>query len=163
VDRVAAIWLPLVSSVTLVALAKMGGVRLHWKPSVPIDVVFAFLWLSQTFRMNFFVLLIILSLVSMTAPVFWVSDLVRGAILPLRLLALAIVGIVGIWLTFPNGVVVLGYYLPLFVDEFSFRCYFLPWCWSILIASAAYGSWRALMGVVATARELFGGSRFNKR
>lgn len=99
--------------------------------------------------MDFFVLLIILSLVSVAASIFWVSDLVHGATLPRRLLALAMVGTVGLWLTFPDGVVVLGYYLPLFVDQSSLQGYYLPWCWSIIIASAAYGSWMALMGLLA--------------
>jgi hypothetical protein len=147
-----AIWLPLVLSVTLVALAKTGGVRLYWRPSAAIDVALAFIWLSKIFPIDFFVPLIILSLVSMTAPVFWISDQARGATLPKRLLALATVGVVGLWLTFPDGAVVLGYHLPLFVDEFSFQGYYLPWCWSILIASAAYGCWMALMNLVARAR-----------
>jgi hypothetical protein len=158
-----AIWLPLVLSVTLVALAKMGGVRLYWRPSAPIGAEFALVWLAQTSRMDFFVLLIILSLVSVAAPVFWVSDLISGATLPRRLLAPAMVGIVGLWLTFPDGVVVLGYHLPLFVDQSSLQGYYLPWCWSILIASAADGSCKALMGPAARARKLFADSRFVRR
>jgi hypothetical protein len=150
-----AIWLPVVLSVALVALAKMGGVRLYWRPSAVIDVAFAFIWLSKIFRINFFVPLIILSLVSMIAPVFWISDHLRGATLPRRLLALITAGAIGLWLTFPDGAVILGYHLPLFVDEFSFQGYYLPWCWSILIASVAYGCWMALMGLIAGARKLF--------
>jgi hypothetical protein len=152
-----AIWLPLVLSVTLVALAKMGGVRLYWRPSLPIGAEFALAWLAS--RMEFFVVLIILSLVSVAASVLWVSDLVSGAILPWRLAALALVGIVGIWLTFPDGVVVLGYYLPPLADQASLQGYYLPWCWSILIASAGSGCWMALMSLVARARQRFAGSR----
>jgi hypothetical protein len=146
-----AIWLPLVLSVTLVASAKMGGVRLYWRPSAAIGAEFALVWLAQTSRADFVVLLIILSLVSVAASVFWVSDLVSGATLPRRLIALAVVGTVGLWLTFPDGVVVLGYYLPLFVDQSSLQGYYLPWCWSILIASAVFGSWMALKSLVASA------------
>lgn len=159
-----AIWLPIVLSVTLVALAKMGGTRLYWRPSVPIDATFALVWLAQTFRIDFFVLLIVLSLMSMVASVFWVPALIPpGASLTLRIIALATVAIVGLWLTFPEGAVVLGYHLPLFVDESSFQVYYLPWCWSILIASAAYGIWRVSMGLLGKARELFDGSRFIRR
>lgn len=158
-----ALWLPLVLSVTLAALAKMAGVRLYWRPSAVIDSVFAFILISRTFRIDVFVSLIILSLVSIVAPIFFITDPVRGARLPLRLVILATAGAVGLWLTSVNGAVVFGVHLPLYVDESAFQCYFLPWCWSILIAGAACGCSMAATWLVARARDLFAGSRFTKR
>jgi hypothetical protein len=157
-----AIWLPLVCSVTLVAWAKMCGVRLYWKPSIPIGVEFAFAWLAPT-APAIGILLIILSLVSMTVPVFWVSDLVRGATLPRRVLALAAVGIIGLWLTFPDGILALGHYLPPLADQSSLQGYYLPWCWSILTASALYGAWKALMSLIARGSGQYAGSRPHRR
>jgi hypothetical protein len=39
---IAGLWAPLLASATLFSLAKMGGARLHWKPSIPIGFQFAF-------------------------------------------------------------------------------------------------------------------------
>ena len=41
------VWLPLFLSVALVSLGKMCGARLYWRPSVPIEFQFAFVWLFQ--------------------------------------------------------------------------------------------------------------------
>jgi hypothetical protein len=41
------VWLPLVASVSLVSFAKMCGARLYWKPSLPIELTYAFVWLLQ--------------------------------------------------------------------------------------------------------------------
>lgn len=155
-----AIWLPIVLSVTLVALAMMGGARLYWRPSASVDAIFAFVWLAKTIGINFVYLMSVLSLMAMLAPVFWISEIApRRASLALRIIAPTIVGIIGLWMTLTDGAVVFGYHLPLFVDESSFQIYYQPWCWSILIASAAYGSWMVLRGSIRKAKERFTGSR----
>ena len=41
------VWLPLVLSVSACSVAKLCGARLYWRPSVPIDATFAFLWLTR--------------------------------------------------------------------------------------------------------------------
>jgi hypothetical protein len=41
------VWLPLLTSVALVSIAKMCGVRLYWKPSLPVEFLWAFAWLPK--------------------------------------------------------------------------------------------------------------------
>jgi len=129
------IWVPVISSTILVALAKTGGVRLYWKPSVPVGAEQAFIWFVRwTVFADFRVPSIVLVFVALVASMFWLRDLLghRGWSRNSSF-ALAIVGAIGFWL--------------MFTDELSFWGYFLPWCWSILFASLLYGGWK-----VATVR-----------
>ena len=41
------VWIPLAASVTLISFGRMTGARLYWKPSVPIEFFFAFMWIGE--------------------------------------------------------------------------------------------------------------------
>jgi hypothetical protein len=112
-----------------VGLAKVGGVRLHWRPSLPIGGWSAFGWILNAVGAKYrFLIITIMVFVPLLVSMCWVKDLLA----PTRwsrksLFALAIVGISGLSLTF--------------TDESLFEVYYVPWCWSILCASFAY-VWR---------------------
>ena len=128
------IWVPVVASATLVSLAKIGGVRLYWRPSVPIGAEQAFIWFVRTVLPDFRVPSIVLVFVALVASIFWLRSLLgQWAWSRNGSFALATVGVIGFWLTLTG--------------EFSFWGYYLPWCWSIIISSLIYGGWK-----VTTAR-----------
>jgi hypothetical protein len=128
------IWVPIITSTTMVALAKTGGVRQYWRPSVPIGAEQAFIWFVPTVSADFRAPTIVLLFVALVASIFWLRELLGQPVWSRNSsFLLAIVGVIGFWLTF--------------TDDFSFWGYYLPWCWSILLASLLYGGWK-----VATVR-----------
>jgi len=116
------VWLPLVLTVVLVSLAKMTGARLYWRPSVPIDVSHALIWLHSNAPSVTGPSLVLISIAPMAATAWWIREVfevLRAWWARLALLA-AMLAIVSI----PEG--------------WEYRLlapYFLPWCWSILFGA----------------------------
>lgn len=135
------IWVPVACSTTLVAVAKTGGVRLYWKPSVPIGAEQAFIWFVRTVLPDFRVPSIALVFVPLAAAMFWLRDLLgQWGWSRNSSFAFVIVGAIGLSLTL--------------TDQFSFWGYYLPWCWSIITASLVYGGWKtATVGWRAFSRD----------
>ena len=127
-------WLPLLVSVTLVSVAKMCGVRLYWKPSLPLDHTWAFVWLSVA--------------TDRTAAFLWPLGATIGA--PLLILATWITDIGRNWpwnwqkVSALTAVGVAGYYLrsPVLWDAAS-----RSWLWSIILASVLLGVFHLLVRV----------------
>lgn len=135
------IWVPVVVSTALLSVAKTGGVRLYWRPSLPIGAEQAFIWFVQSVRPDFRVPSIVLLFVALVASIFWLRHLLgQCAWSRNSSLAFAIVGVIGFWLTLDG--------------EFPFWGYYLPWCWSIVIASVIYGGWKVAVAVTAVKRSV---------
>jgi hypothetical protein len=128
------VWLPLLASVTLVSVAKMCGVRLHWKPSLPLDHTWAFVWLSVA--------------TERTAAFLWPLGATFAA--PLLILTTWITDIGHRWPWTWQKVVALigvgagGFYLhsPVLWDSAS-----RSWLWSIIFASVVLGAFHLLIRV----------------
>jgi hypothetical protein len=125
------IWLPLVVSVTLVSVAKMCGTRLFWKPSLPVDWTWAFVWLSGT--------------IDPTAAMIW--PLVATLPAPLLVVAIWIIDIARNWawnwrkFLALGAVAVGGYYLKSWTWEPVNR----TWLCSIILASLVLGALQLLI------------------
>jgi hypothetical protein len=126
------VWLPLILSVTLVSVAKMCGVRLYWKPSLPLDWTWALVWLSRATDET---AAILWPLAATLAPpllvlAVWVTDMLRNLSWSWR----KIVALVAVGLT--------GYHLhsPVLWDAAS-----RSWLWSIIFASLVFGALRLLI------------------
>lgn len=119
------VWLPVMASVTLVSVAKMCGVRLYWKPSLPLDSTWAFEWLSRTADLTVIVLWPLAATLAgpLLVLAIWITDISHKWPWNRRILALAAVG---------AG----GYYLksPVLWNSAS-----KSWLWSIILASLALG------------------------
>ncbi len=120
------VWLPLLASVALVALAKMCGARLYWKPSVPIEFQFAFLWLFQSTGRLATVLwpLAVTVLAPCVVCACWVADFTldwewRWA----KLVTLATIAVVGYAMA----------------SSFAWALYYRYWLWSIAGACLLLG------------------------
>lgn len=128
------VWLPVIASVTLVSLAKMYGVRTYWKPLLPLDLMWAFVWLSRITGGSAAVLWPLTA--TLPAPLLivamWIIDLSRNWAWNWRkVLAIA-------------AVVAVGYLLktPVLWDSAS-----RSWLWSIIIASLTLGALHLLIRV----------------
>jgi hypothetical protein len=119
------VWLPLLASVGLVALAKMCGARLYWKPSVPIEFQFAFLWLFQSTGRLATVLwpLAVTVLGPCVVCACWVADFILDWEWRWTRLALATIAVVG----------------SAMASSFAWVLYYRCWLWSIAIACLLLG------------------------
>jgi hypothetical protein len=118
----------------LVSVAKMCGVRLYWKPSLPLDSTWAFVWLSHTTGQT--AALVWPLTATLPAPslvvAIWITDIGRNWAWNWRKgLALAAVG---------AG----GYYLksPVLWDSAS-----RSWLWSIILVSLLLSALHLLIWV----------------
>lgn len=116
------LWLPLVVSVVLVSIARMAGVRLYWKPSLPAEFQFAFGWIA--FRTESVLLCFWPLAATFFSPCVicatWAADVtnaIRGTILKALTLTVILAS---------------GYVLSNRL-EFDLRSH--PWLWSILAAN----------------------------
>jgi hypothetical protein len=128
----AGVWgmaLPVICSVTLTSFAKIAGMRLYWRPSVPIGFEQAFQWYWQK-GFPLLPVVAVLSFGPLICLLFWMEALIPWRGSWKRLVALALALLLGAAL------------IP--TNEELFRGYFIPWCWSILIASALLGAWTLL-------------------
>ena len=123
---VVGVWLPLLASVALVALAKMCGARLYWKPSVPIEFQFAFLGLFHSTGRLAVVLwpLAITLLGPCVVCACWVTEFTldrrwRWA----KLVALLTIAVVG----YPMA------------SSFAWALYYRYWLWSIAVGCLLLG------------------------
>jgi hypothetical protein len=117
------LWAPMVTSVTLFSLTKMGGARLHWRPSLPIGFEFAF---TGSARMVYFRMLYFVAGLTMLGPclvcAMWLRDLGWKS----KFAAVLAGGLSGILMLIE---------LPTSLTE----PYFRPWCWSIVAGSGVLG------------------------
>jgi hypothetical protein len=117
------VWAPMVTSVTLFSLAKMGGARLHWRPSLPIGFEFAF---AGSARMVYFRMLYFVAGLTMLGPclvcAMWLRDLGWKS----KFAAVLAGGLSGILMLIE---------LPTSLTE----PYFRPWCRSIIGGSGVLG------------------------
>lgn len=127
----AGIWLPAITSVTLMSFAKIWGARFFWRPSGPIEYYNAFVWMLDQTRFSYKGIwpLSLALLAPCLIYAIWLSDLTRhwpwGWRKLLALLALAAAA----WATMQEAVwTIVGQ----------------PWLWSILA-----------VGVTAATAQLF--------
>jgi hypothetical protein len=115
-------WLPLVASVTLVSLAKIGGMRLFWKPSIFITFTFALVRDPVTWPVRLRWTLAVLTAFSPALiATFWTTDALekwrwrwKG---PATVVAL----------------VAIGYALSFFPETLPLNgIYYETWCWTIV-------------------------------
>lgn len=130
------VWLPLLTSVGLVSVAKMEGTRLYWKPSLPIEFTYAFVWLLRMTD-NLAVFLWPLSL-TVVGPclicAIWIRDLTGNWSWGWqKLLALTSLAAAAYVLTSP----------------FLWALYYPYWLWSIVISSVLLAVARLLLWVRA--------------
>jgi hypothetical protein len=116
------IWLPLVASVTLVSLAKIGGMRLYWKPSVPIEFIFAMVANPVTWPVRVRWTLAVLTAFSPALiAAFWTRDALEKYVWrwkrPAAIVALAAIAFVLSF--FPESLTLNG-------------TYYETWCWTIV-------------------------------
>jgi hypothetical protein len=120
------VWLPLTVSVALIPVAKMCGARLHWKPSLPVDVSWAFVWITRT--------------TEQTALFLW--PLAASAVPALLVLAVWPTYIVGACgpqrrkLVAGAAVVAIAYPIR---GQFLWDDLTRSWLWSIVVVSVALG------------------------
>jgi hypothetical protein len=120
------LWLPMVLSISLAAVAKMLGASLYWRPSAPINnFPFAFAWLVPILR-DFRLMWILLTFIPLVSSALWLKYLTDElGVTYKRWLALLSFGVLGFGLSL--------------TDKDSFAGYYLPWCWSILFGSLLLG------------------------
>jgi hypothetical protein len=120
------VWLPLTVSAALMSVAKMCGARLYWKPSLPVDVSWAFVWMTRT--------------TEQTGPFLW--PLAATAVPALLVLAVWPTYIVGAWgprrrkLVAGAAVVAIAYPIR---GQFLWDDLTRLWLWSIVVVSVALG------------------------
>jgi hypothetical protein len=127
------VWLPVIASVTLVSVAKMCGVRLYWKPSLPLDWTWAFVWLSRMTDQTAAAALLPLT-ATLAAPLLivamWITDIGRNWPWNWRkVTAIAAAGVGGYYLKSPA------------LWESASR----SWLWSIILASLVLGAIQSLI------------------
>ena len=118
----AGVWLPLVASVTLVSLAKIGGMRLYWKPSLPIQFSLAMAANPVTWPVLVRWTLTMLTVSSpMLIAVFWSRD-------ALEKYAWRWKGLVAIVV-----LVAIAFALSFFPYDLGLNTtYYETWCWTIV-------------------------------
>jgi hypothetical protein len=120
---------PVVLAVLLASLAKVGGVRLHWKPSIPIEFISAF-WGWHEFPLK---ALVPLAGVTAIGPVLvcalWIRDLMPGFVDSRwkRVVTVVLVGVLSL------SLMLLDYRLPWGPS------YVWPWLWSVIGVGALAG------------------------
>jgi hypothetical protein len=117
------LWAPMVTSVTLFSWAKMGGARLHWRPSLPIGFEFAF---AGSARMVYFRMLYFVAGLTMLGPCLVCATWLRDLGWKSKFAAALAGGLSGILMLIE---------LPTWLME----PYFRPWCWSIIGGSGVLG------------------------
>lgn len=117
------VWLPLAASVALISVAKVGGGRLDWKPSLSIEFPFALSWLFRLTNRAAVTrwLLCATTLAPCLVYAIWIKDLTHGwRWNSPRMLALAAIAIVFYRWTAP---------------ETGYSLYSSCWAWSIIAAN----------------------------
>jgi hypothetical protein len=117
------LWVPMLTSATLFSLAKMGGARLHWKPSLPIGFQFA---LAGSTSVEYARLLIFVAVLTAFGPCvvcgMWLRDLGWR-----RAFAAVLLGVLS------GALELTDVLLPLTEP------YYRPWCWTIVGGSVVLG------------------------
>lgn len=74
------VWLPAIASTALISVGKMLGARLHWKPSLPLDFTWAFVWISAATDQTAVFLwpLAVTCSASLLISAMWVTDISRN-------------------------------------------------------------------------------------
>ena len=116
------IWLPLVASVTLVSLAKIGGMRLYWKPSVPIEFIFAMVSNPVTWLVRVRWTLAVLTAFSpMLIAVFWSRDALEKCAWRWTRVATIV------------ALVAVAFILSFLPEDFPLNgTYYETWCWTVV-------------------------------
>lgn len=127
------VWLPLLTSVAVVSVAKMFGARLYWEPSLPIGYSWAFVWLSAVAgRTAAFLWLGATLAAPLVVVTTWITDMGRHWRWKWqKVIALA-------------GAGVGGYHLR---SQVLWDSASRSWLWSIILASVALGAIHVLIRV----------------
>lgn len=116
------VWVPLVTSVAFVSMAKMCGTRLNWRPSLPIEATASFPWLFR--------------LTHMIAGILW--PLALTILVPCLICAIWVRALTRIcqriWqkLLVFSGLTAAAYVL---MSSFPWAPYYKYWLWSILVCN----------------------------
>jgi hypothetical protein len=131
------VWLPLLASVALVSVAKMAGARLYWKPSLPIEFTYAFVWLFQA--------------TNRLIPLLW--PVAVTVLVPCIVCAVWIVDCVSNWAwSWPKlfaltALAAVGYVIA---SSFVWTLYCSYWLWSIALGCVFLGLARLMFFLTTT-------------